>query len=653
MYRGVHLVKQCVTRHVSSLNKTIAPPVTRTSLRPLALLHTKQCFSSSPHTHNNNNTNNNNNNNNNTNNNSNPRNSSSFSTCSTILKGCAALAGSMVLSVGVASCYVVDENTDVDELCRLAANPQGSEEIKRLLKHGDVDVNQKHPLGWRAIHSAAMSGSTKTMQLLIDKGADVNAADEFSSVRKTASMRRMSIYDVVALRDNCFWNDRIGGLNRQGDFSGCTPLHYAALCEDFNTIKLLIENGADPTIKNNSGHAAHQYVQDSSIKKYMESTCDSFEKTKKAREVEARKKYPIEQRFREVIVGQEGAINAVGSAVRRRENGWYDEEHPLVFLFLGSSGIGKTELAKQLAKYLHKDINKGFIRLDMSEYQQKHEVAKLIGAPPGYLGHDQGGQLTKKLKEFPKAVVLFDEVDKAHTDVLTVLLQLFDEGRLTDGQGKTIECKDAIFVMTSNLASEDIAYHALELRRMAKEASEEKHSEQLGEEDEVKITLGRRFKERVVYPILKNHFRRDEFLGRISEFVYFLPFSKPELRELVEKELKFWKARANKKHSIDISWDNDVLDVLADGYDVHYGARSIKHEVERRVVNQLATAHERDLMKENSKIHLKANFPDSDAPADVELSKPTIMLQVLDANNNEKKEIQLDNVHEPDGPIFF
>ena len=197
------------------------------------------------------------------------------------------------------------------------------------------------------------------------------------------------------------------------------------------------------------------------------------------------------------------------TAVRRKENGWADDDHPLVFLFLGSSGIGKTELAKQLAAYIHKDKSSAFIRLDMSEYQEKHEVfifqnicrkhfklltvflylkfsslpislemfngnhrtlswnvqvAKLIGAPPGYIGHDEGGQLTKRLKKCPNAVVLFDEVDKAHPDVLTVLLQLFDEGRLTDGRGNTIECKDAIFVMTSNLASDEIAQHGLELR---------------------------------------------------------------------------------------------------------------------------------------------------------------------------------------------
>lgn len=127
------------------------------------------------------------------------------------------------------------------------------------------------------------------------------------------------------------------------------------------------------------------------------------------------------------FVGQENAIAIVASTIRRKENGWFDEDHPLVFLFLGSSGIGKTELAKQVAKYMHKDNRNQFIRLDMSEYQSKAEVARFIGSPPGYIGYNEGGQLTKALKECPNAVVLFDEIEKAHPDVLTIMLQLFDE----------------------------------------------------------------------------------------------------------------------------------------------------------------------------------------------------------------------------------
>ncbi|KAL6472029.1 hypothetical protein MHYP_G00206790 [Metynnis hypsauchen] len=292
-------------------------------------------------------------------------------------------------------------------------------------------------------------------------------------------------------------------------------------------------------------------------------------------------------------------------AIRRKENGWYDEEHPLVFLFLGSSGIGKTELAKQVARYMHKDVKKGFIRMDMSEFQEKHEVAKFIGSPPGYVGHEEGGQLTKQLKQSPNAVVLFDEVDKAHPDVLTIMLQLFDEGRLTDGKGKTIECKDAIFIMTSNVASDDIAHHALQLRQEAQEQSRRRLAENLDDvQQSEKITISKQFKEEVIRPVLKAHFRRDEFLGRINEIVYFLPFCHSELIQLVSKELSYWAKKAKQRHNITLLWERPVLELLARGYNIHYGARSIKHEVERRVVNQLAAAYEQELLPKGCTLRL-------------------------------------------------
>ncbi|KAF5888455.1 caseinolytic peptidase B protein, partial [Clarias magur] len=177
--------------------------------------------------------------------------------------------------------------------------------------------------------------------------------------------------------------------------------------------------------------------------------------------------------------------------------------------------------------------------MDMSEFQEKHEVAKFIGSPPGYVGHEEGGQLTKLLKQCPNAVVLFDEVDKAHPDVLTIMLQLFDEGRLTDGKGKTIECKDAIFIMTSNVASDEIAQHALQLRQEAQEESRHRLADSLDEvQQSEKITISKKFKEEVIRPILK----------------------------------------AKQRHDITLLWDRGVLELLTRGYNLHYGARSIKHE---------------------------------------------------------------------------
>ena len=232
--------------------------------------------------------------------------------------------------------------------------------------------------------------------------------------------------------------------------------------------------------------------------------------------------------------GQEGPIAIVSSAIRRKENGWTDGEHPLVFLFLGSSGVGKTELAKQVASYLHRDEGEGFIRLDMSEYQEKHEAAKMIGSPPGYVGHEEGGQLTKRLRENPGAVVLFDEVDKAHPDVLTTLLQLFDEGRLTDGKGETLECKDAIFIMTSNLGSDEIAYGN---RRRGRGDIKEK-----------------------VMSHVRSHFR-PEFINRLDEIVVFHPLGREQIREIARIQTSYLAKRLGERQ-IKFSIDDKALDVL-------------------------------------------------------------------------------------------
>uniref|UniRef100_A0A672GUM3 ClpB homolog, mitochondrial AAA ATPase chaperonin n=1 Tax=Salarias fasciatus TaxID=181472 RepID=A0A672GUM3_SALFA len=279
-----------------------------------------------------------------------------------------------------------------------------------------------------------------------------------------------------------------------------------------------------------------------------------------------------------------------------------------------TNGFGHT--ARAYAK-------EGEVSKVLLEWEGK--VAKFIGSPPGYVGHEEGGQLTKLLRACPNAVVLFDEVDKAHPDVLTIMLQLFDEGRLTDGKGKTIECKDAIFIMTSNVASDEIAEHGMQLRQEAEEVSRRKLADNL--EDVQKsgdVKISRQFKDNVIRPILKAHFRRDEFLGRINEIVYFLPFCHSELLQLVSKELSFWAKKAKQRHDITLQWDRPVLDLLAGGYNMHYGARSIKHEVERRVVNQLAAAYEQELLPKGCTLRLSVQSEDP-----TEHSAPNLRLEVV------------------------
>ncbi|PSN55211.1 Caseinolytic peptidase B protein [Blattella germanica] len=458
----------------------------------------------------------------------------------------------------------------------LAARFGDAKEVERLVREG-YDVNARHPLGWTALHVAAVAGNAETAKALLAAGADPNVGDGYSTPKKMAKDMNLNSVDIHEVR-SCEFSDAVETRSR---CLGFTALHYAVLLDELETAKVLLEGGADPTVRNAAGKCPEDYCSSDETRPVLLRYKDQFLE----REKSERRKFPLEQRLRTEMVGQEGPIVAVTSAIRRKENGWFNEQHPLVFLFLGSSGVGKTELAKHLARHLRNNL----IRLDMSEYQERHEVAKLIGSPPGYVGHDEGGQLTRDLLKCPSAVVLFDEVDKAHPEVLTVLLQLFDEGRITDGKGHTIDCKDAIFIMTSNLGSDKIASYAA----------------QFGGEEKLKV-VSNAFKEKVIRPILKRHFRRDEFLGRINEVVYFVPFCAAEVRELVTRELGFWASRAREKHKIELVWDAAVEAALVEGFDAHYGARSIKHDVERKVVNQLAAAHELGLVVDGNTVQVAA-----------------------------------------------
>ncbi|XP_055341567.1 caseinolytic peptidase B protein homolog [Paramacrobiotus metropolitanus] len=485
-------------------------------------------------------------------------------------------------------------------LFRCCKSPRSLPETAALLQDETLNINTVHPLGWTFLHVSAANGNAAATRLLLEAGADPNAQDEFNNVYAVSEARKSQPMEILLIREEDF----SGGLNTRASFKGCTALHYAALADDLETVQLLLQAGGNPLIINEKGHTCLEYAKEPRIKEMLEQAVARGEEFQRRCEAEERSKFPLEERLKQTLVGQETAIATVSAAIRRRESGWYDDDHPLVLLFLGSSGIGKTELAKQIALYLNKDQKKGFIRLDMSEYQEKHEVSKLIGSPPGYLGHEQGGQLTQKLKESPGAVVLFDEVDKAHPDVLTVLLQLFDEGRLTDGRGKTVECKEAIFIMTSNLATDEIAEFAVRMRQedqaMRGAASDLRPSSEV-------IHFPRKFKDEVVEPKLKRHFRRDEFLGRINEIVYFVPFSHGELLQLVDKDLTFWKDRARRKHDVQLEWDAGLVEAIADGYNIHYGARSIRHEIERSVINPLAAAYERHLLNRQCCVRLTAD----------------------------------------------
>lgn len=323
---------------------------------------------------------------------------------------------------------------------------------------------------------------------------------------------------------------------------------------------------------------------------------------------------PLEEVLSDKLIGQRGPIRSVANAVKLRANGWVDPDRPLVMLFLGSSGVGKTELAKQLALYIHgkdglgtskgqaiRDLEQeyGFIRVDMSEYQQSHTVSNLYGSPKGYLGYGEGGYLTSRLKDNPKAIVLIDEVEKAHPDVLTLFLQVFDDGRLTDTSHGVIQCKDAIFILTSNVASDKIKESAPFLRKSIEEAEAQNRPEEY-------LRIVRDFNKEC-YPILREQFKRDEFLGRINQIVTFLPLSDEEIGKVIDVELNLWRKRALEQHGIKVTWTEEVVAKLARAYDINYGARSVANQVHHVAIQLLAQAQVQGLISENGYARLVLN----------------------------------------------
>ena len=285
-------------------------------------------------------------------------------------------------------------------------------------------------------------------------------------------------------------------------------------------------------------------------------------------EGEVEKLVKMEERLHRRLVGQDEAVRLVSDAVRRARAGLQDARRPMgSFLFLGPTGVGKTELARALAEFLFDD-ERAMVRIDMSEYQEKHTVARLIGAPPGYVGYEEGGRLTEAVRRRPYAVILLDEIEKAHPEVLNVLLQLLDDGRLTDGHGRTVDFRNALIIMTSNLGSQDIL-----------ELSAGGTPEQ--------VTRARTELERRVDAALRAHFR-PEFLNRVDEIVVFHALTREQLREIVDLQAEGLR-KSLAERGVTLTLSPAARDALAEeGYDPQFGARPLKRTLQRRVQNPLA-----------------------------------------------------------------
>ncbi|NLI99650.1 MAG: AAA domain-containing protein, partial [Bacteroidales bacterium] len=276
----------------------------------------------------------------------------------------------------------------------------------------------------------------------------------------------------------------------------------------------------------------------------------------------------LEEELHKRVVGQEEAITAVADAVRRTRAGLSDPKRPIgSFIFLGTTGVGKTELAKALAEYLFDDENM-MTRIDMSEYQEKFSATRLIGAPPGYVGYDEGGQLTEAIRRKPYSVVLFDEIEKAHPDVFNILLQVLDDGRLTDNKGRVVNFKNTIIIMTSNLGSDVIRENFEKITP-------------LNREEVIENTKN------LVLSMLKQSIR-PEFLNRIDEIVVFSPLKEHEIEQIVRLQLE-GVGHLLAESGITLEYTEEGLKSIAEaGFDPEFGARPVKRVIQRKVLNQLS-----------------------------------------------------------------
>jgi ATP-dependent Clp protease ATP-binding subunit ClpB len=276
-------------------------------------------------------------------------------------------------------------------------------------------------------------------------------------------------------------------------------------------------------------------------------------------EGEMQKLLTMEDRLRQRVIGQDEALEAVANAVRRARAGLQDPNRPIgSFIFLGPTGVGKTETARALAEYLFDDEH-AMVRLDMSEYMEKHAVARMIGAPPGYVGYEEGGQLTEAVRRRPYAVILFDEIEKAHSDVFNVLLQILDDGRLTDSKGRTVDFKNTVLIMTSNLGSREI-----------QEVSE----------DEKQVR-------EAVLQVLREYFK-PEFLNRVDDIVIFHRLSREQITKIIDVQLERLRAMLRERN-ISLVLEDSARELLArEGYDPNFGARPLKRAIQTLIQNPLA-----------------------------------------------------------------
>jgi ATP-dependent Clp protease ATP-binding subunit ClpB len=463
-----------------------------------------------------------------------------------------ALVGAAVLSDRyISDRFLPDKAVDlIDEAAsrlkiELDSMPTELDKLEREIMQGEMErtalKKEKD-----AASKERLSKLEKELADLKEQGSKLKA--QWQNEKKQVSESRKLAEQVEQLKNE------LELAQRQGDFAKASEIQYGRIPE----LTTKLEEHNTKLAKEGGGQLLREEVTEDDVAKVV-STWTGIPVTR-LQEGERQKLVKMEERLMERVVGQSQAIKSVANAVRRARAGLQDENRPIgSFMFLGPTGVGKTELCKALAEFLFDDEN-AIVRLDMSEYMEKHTVARLIGAPPGYVGYDEGGQLTEAVRRHPYSVVLFDEVEKAHSDVFNALLQVLDDGRITDGQGRTVDFKNTVIIMTSNIGSQFIM-------------------EDLPVEE----------RNRRVMEALRGHFR-PEFINRIDETIIFDRLTDKEIASIVDIQLKRLLKRLDQQN-IRMTMTEKAKKFLAkEGYDPAYGARPLKRVIQQQILNPLSVA---------------------------------------------------------------
>ena len=465
------------------------------------------------------------------------------------LKDAALVAAAVLSNRYIADRFLPDKAIDlVDEAAsklrmEIDSMPVALDEVRRRIMQLEIERE--------ALRKEKDKASVERLGRLDKELADLKEQQATLTARWTSE--KESIQESARLHEQLDTvKQAVEAAQRSGDYAKASELQYSqvpAIEKQIKDLDAKLAAGAP------SGRMLKQEVDEEDIAEVVSKW--THIPVSRLMEGEIQKLIHMEERLHQRVIGQDEAINAVANAIRRARAGLQDPNRPLgSFLFLGPTGVGKTELARALAEFLFDD-EQAMVRIDMSEYQEKHTVSRMIGAPPGYVGYEEAGQLTEAVRRRPYAVVLLDEIEKAHPEVLNVLLQLLDDGRLTDGKGRTVDFKNTVVIMTSNLGSQYLT----------------------GE-----VSEGTR---RQVMDALRDHFR-PEFLNRIDEIIFFHALDREHMKRIIDIQVAgLMKRLEERKIHVDLT-DAAKTRLVEEGYDPVYGARPLKRTIQRRVLDPLA-----------------------------------------------------------------